>query len=456
MASRSIVEPERRVPVVDEPEVLVVGGGAAGIAAACAAARAGAGTLLVERQGFLGGTLTAVTLGGFCGTHGVVDDECLFRAIGGLYLEVEERLRARDAVLPPRRHGRIIGVPYESATFKSVADELVAHYGVRVRLHAHSSAAYVEGERIASVVLETKGGRVALRPRVVVDCSGDGDVAAAAGVAFSLGDGGRTQFGSTMFRLGNVDTAVAGALSRAAIRDLLEKAVTEGYDLPRTATGVHLNPLEGIVHLNVTRLRKPDGEPFDLTDPDELTAAEIEGRRQAYLYEEVFRRFVPGFGRARIVDIGATVGIRESRLIHGEKTLREADVRGCVKPTDRIACTAWPLESHTGGRGTTWEFLPDGDWYGIPFGCLVAKGVRNLLVAGRNLSATHVAQASARVAGPCFAMGEAAGTAAAMACRQGVELRALEVEQIQRELERQGAILAPNTSSAAKGVAREG
>lgn len=449
MASRSIVEPERRTAVVDEPEVLVVGGGAAGIAAACAASRAGARTLLVERHGFLGGTLTAVTLGGFCGTHGVIDDERLFRAIGGLYLDVEERLRRRDAVLPPRRHGRIIGVPYESATFKAVADELVAHHGVRVRLHAHSVAAHLEGERIASVVLETKGGRVAVCPRVVVDCSGDGDVAVAAGVGFSLGDGGRTQFGSTMFRLGNVDTAVAGALSRAEIRDLLERAVTEGYDLPRTATGVHLNPLEGIVHLNVTRLRKPDGEPFDLTDPEELTAAEIEGRRQAYLYEEVFRRFVPGFGRARIVDIGAMVGIRESRLIHGLKTLTESDVRGCVKPADRIACTAWPLESHTGGRGTTWEFLPDGDWYGIPFGCLVAKGVRNLLVAGRNLSATHVAQASARVAGPCFAMGEAAGAAAAMACRRGVEPGALEPGEIQGELERQGAILTPDSGRSA-------
>lgn len=174
---------------------------------------------------------------------------------------------------------------------------------------------------------------------------------------------------------------------------------------------MHLNPLDGVVHLNVTRLRKPDGEPFDLTDPEELSAAEVEGRRQAFVYEEVFRRFVPGFARARIVDIGAMVGIRETRLVLGEKTLTEGDVRGCVKPEDRIACTAWPPESHTGGRGTNREFLPDGDYYGIPYGCLAVKGLGNLLVAGRNLSATHVAQASARVAGPCFAMGEAAGIA---------------------------------------------
>lgn len=440
---KSLAEPGRRTPVVEEPDVLVVGGGAAGIAAACAASRSGARTLLVERHGFLGGTLTAVTLGGFCGTHGVADEARLFRTIGGLYLEVEGRLDRRRAILPPRRHGRIIGVPYDSVTLKSVADELVAHHGVRVLFHAHSVASCAEGDRITGVVLETKGGRVAVSPRIVVDCSGDGDVAVAAGAGYSLGDGGRTQFGSTMFRLGGVDTEVAGRLSRTEIRDLLEKAVAEGYDLPRTATGVHLNPLEGIVHLNVTRLRKPDGEPFDLTDPGDLTAAEIEGRRQAFLYEEVFRRFVPGFASARIVDIGATVGIRETRLVHGDRTLTEADVRGCVKPDDRIAVTAWPLESHTGGRGTTWEFLPDREFYGIPFGCLVVKGIRNLLVAGRNLSATHVAQASARVAGPCFAMGEAAGVAAAMACARGKDLRSLPVPEIQAELERQGAILTP-------------
>lgn len=438
-----ISEPARRIPVVDEPDVLVVGGGAAGIAAACAAARGGARTLLVERFGHLGGTLTAVTLGGFCGTHAVVDDERLGRVVGGLFLELEERLRRRDAVLPPRRHGRIVGVPYESETLKLVADEMVAGVRVRTLLHAYAVAAQVEDGRVIAVVMETKGGRAAVRPGVVIDCSGDADVAAAAGAGFALGEDGRTQFASTMFRLGNVDTGVVGSLSRADIRQCLEQAVGEGYDLPRTATGVHLNPVAGVVHLNVTRLRKPDGEPFDLVDPSDLGAAEVEGRRQAFVYEEVFRRYVPGFERARIVDIGAMVGIRETRLVKGMQTLTEEAVRNCRKPDDRIACTAWPLESHGGGRGTNWEFLPDGEWYGIPYGCLVVAGFGNLLVAGRNLSATHLAQASARVAGPCFAMGEAAGTAAALSLRAASTAAELDVATLQSELERQGAILTP-------------
>ncbi len=450
-----IVEPQRRVPVIDEPDVLVVGGGAAGLAAACAAARAGARTLLVERYGFLGGTLTAVTLGGICGTHAAIGDDDVARVVGGFYLEIEARLRQRDAIMTPRRHGRIVGVPYDSEALKLVADEVVAHFGARLLFHAQAVAAQVDGRRITAVVLESRGGRVAVRPRMVIDCSGDADVVAAAGAEYALGDNGTTQFGSTMFRLGNVDTAVAGRLSRAEIREHLERAVAEGFDLPRTATGVHLNPVEGVVHLNVTRVRQPDGRPFDYTRREDITAAELEGRRQASRYEAVFRRYVPGFANARIIDIGAMVGIRETRLVKGVRTLTEAQVRACEKPADRIACTAWPLEDHGEGRGTTWEFLPDGDWYGIPYGCLVARDLDNLLVAGRNLSATHLAQASARVAGPCFAMGEAAGIAATQALRHGRGAADIDVPALQAALEREGALLAPVLTADTPTLARD-
>lgn len=439
----SIHESARETRVIAEPEVLVVGGGAAGIAAACAAARAGARVLLIERYGFLGGTLTAVTLGGFCGTHAIIDDARLGRVIGGLYLELEERLGKRRAILPPQRHGKILGVPYESASLKLVADEMTAAHGVVVMHHSFAVAVQTEAARVSAVIVENKGGRAAILPRVVIDCSGDGDVAARAGAGFDIGAAGETQYGSAMFRLGNVDTARAGKLSRADIRDFLEQAVEAGYPIPRVTTGVHLNPLEGVVHLNVTKLGDADGRPYNLADPDQLSEAERAGRRQVYLYEEVFRKFIPGFEQARVIDIGANVGIRETRLIHGERTLTEDAVRACTKPADRIACSSWPLENHSAGRATSWEFLPDADYYGIPYGCLVVKGFDNLLVAGRNLSATHIAQASARVAGPCFAMGEAAGMAAAMCVHGGVPMRALEVQDLQARLEAGGAILTP-------------
>ena len=320
---------------------------------------------------------------------------------------------------------------------------MVRAHGVAVMLHTSAAAVQTDGRRVTAVITESKAGRAAIVPRVVIDCSGDGDVAARAGARFTLGDGHETQYGSTMFRLGGVDTARAGELSRPEIRECLERAVADGYPLPRTATGVHLNPIEGVVHLNVTKLGRPDGSPFNLTDPGDLTEAERVGREQVRMYEAVFRQYVPGFAGARVIDIGARVGVRETRLIRGEQTLSQAQVRACEKPADGIACSSWPLENHGRGRGTVWEFLPDGQWYGIPWGCLVVEGFDNLLVAGRNLSAEHAAQASVRVAGPCLAMGEAAGIGAVASLALEGGTRAVDVGALQAHLQREGAILAP-------------
>lgn len=443
MSMHTVREPARDIPVIAEPEVLVVGGGAAGIAAACAASRAGANTMLIDAYGFLGGTLTLVTLGGFCGMYAVLDEEHLGRVIGGLYLDLEARLAAAGAVLAPKRHGRIVGVPYESVSLKRIADEMVAAHGVRTLFHTSAVDVQVEGGRVTSVIVENKAGRSAIVPRVVIDSSGDGDVAARAGAGFELGQAGETQYGSTMFRLGGVDQARVDTLSRGDIRAHLQRALDDGYPLARVSTGVHVNPLDGVVHLNVTKLGDASGAPFNLIDPEDLSEAEREGRRQVRLYEEVFRKYVPGFERSRVIDIGARVGVRETRLVHGDAVLTEAHVRECRKPADAIACSSWPLETHGRGPVTNWEFLPDGEYYGIPWGCLVVKGFDNLLVAGRNLSASHAAQASARVAGPCMAMGEAAGIAAAMSIGLEHGVRSVDVAKLQASLERQGAILTP-------------
>lgn len=181
---------------------------------------------------------------------------------------------------------------------------------------------------------------------------------------------------------------------------------------------------------------------MDLTDPWQLTEAEIRGRRQADLYARVARERLPGFENARIVSLGTTIGIRETRLVQGDQVLTEEHVITGHKPADRVACSAWPIEDHAGGGRTVWRPLPDGEWYGIPFGCLVSRDFANVMVAGRCLSATHTAQASARVVATCMAMGEAVGTAAPLALESQGQVR-VSVPDLQQRLRANGAMLEP-------------
>ena len=212
------------------------------------------------------------------------------------------------------------------------------------------------------------------------------------------------------------------------------------WKLPRTTIAAFPYLAPGQVHLNATRVRKPDGRAFDVTDPWERAAAEAEGRRQVALYERAARAVLPGFAAARVVASGSVLGVRESRRIVGEATLSEADVMQGIARDDRIACCAWPIEDHAPGRSTVWRPLPDGAWYGIPYGALLPAGFANLLVAGRCLSAEHAAQASARISLACLAMGEAAGIAAALGREAGCRP---EVAPVQAALRQAGAILDP-------------
>jgi hypothetical protein len=440
MKSTIIREPARDIPVIGEPDVLVAGGGVAGMAAAAAAARAGASVMLLERWGFLGGTVSAVTLGGFCGIWTLTPDT-LIPVVDGLFGELVDRMRKRDGVTEARRWSKVASLPYDPTTIRLVADEMLAAYGVEPLFHTWVADVAVEQGRVQTVFIENKGGRFAVRPRMVIDCTGDGDVAARAGAPFELGSGGITQFGSSMFRMANVDIETFGKISRDEVSERLAAAVAAGTPLPRTAVALYPHPIDGVVHLNATRVARPDGEPFDLTDPFQLSEAEREGRRQAYMYEAVLRRHMPGFENARIVDIGAQIGVRETRLIAGDHVLSADEVLGGAKPEDGIACSAWPVEVHAQGLKTIWKFLDDGDYYRIPYRSLTPLGLHNVLVAGRCVSATHEAQASLRVSAPSMAMGEAAGMAATMALSHGCDSRRVNVSMLQANLERQGAIV---------------
>jgi len=440
-----LVLPSRRVPVAYDADVLVVGGGSAGIAAAVAASRAGARVAIVERYGFFGGTLTGVTLGSLVGYYTLDADGGLLMLVGGIGEEVVERLRRVGGATEPRRWLKTASVPYDIFSLKVLFDRMIEEARVKPFLHSFVTDVVMEGRCVRGVVVATKAGPRGVRARVTIDCSGDGDVAALAGAPFEVP--AEVQLPSAMFSMGGIDPERIDAMDRQQLRDVLESVRESGVDLPRVSGGVFTVPNRSAAHLNITRVSL-NGRPADVTDAEQLTAAEIEGRRQVMLYGEVFRKHVPGFENAYVIDSGAQLGIRESRIIGGRYVLTEEDVLNEARFDDAIGCGAWPVELHTPDRATIWRWLREGGYYQMPYRMLLPTGVDGLLVAGRCMSATHGAQASVRASANCFAAGEAAGTAAAMAVASNVEPAVVSVAALRQKLSELGALVEPRPAQA--------
>jgi hypothetical protein len=421
------------IPVMDRCDVLVVGGGSAGSAAAVAAARAGAKTILVERYGFLGGTGAAV-LDTFYGFYTPGSKEK--KVVGGIPDEVVAGLERRGVLLKrPNTYGAGAGLTYDPETLKVVWDELTTGAGVKVLFHVYFVDGLVDRGRLADAVIGTKQGLVAIHARAVVDASGDADVAARAGAPYEdAGALGIAQSLTTTFKVINVDVARARTFPKEELWALMERAATEGYELPRKEGSSHVTPLAGVMVTNMTRVAGIDG-----TDPEALGWAEKEGRKQALEYMRFLRDKVPGYERAELGGLSVNIGVRETRRIRGEYWITREDVLAARKFPDAIAQCGAPIEEHQGGGGTRWEYLPDGETVDIPFRALLPLGVEGLVVAGRCLSASHEAHASIRSIGQCLAMGQAAGLAAAIA--PGGEVRNLDILTLRHRLHELGAVL---------------
>ena len=414
--------------MTDDLDVLVVGAGSAGTTAAVAAARAGARTLLVDRFGFLGGTSTAVldTFYAFYtpGAHPR-------KVVAGIPDEVVSRLTERGMAFErPNTYGAGTGITYDPESLKRVWDELVAESGARTLLHSFVFGAGVEEGRVTSVDVVTKSGVRRLAPRVIVDASGDADVCALAGAPFEA-PGDDVQSLSTVFRLGNVDVPRAEAVPKQELWTLMREARDSGrYGLTRIEGSVHRTPHEGVMMALMTRVRQ-----VDATDAEQLSAAEPEARRQAHEYFRFLRECVPGYERAVLLSTSPAIGVRESRRIIGEHVLSADEILSATRFPDQIAHCGAPIEDHHAGEDTRWVYLPEGATYGVPYRALQPQGLDNVLVAGRCFSATHDAHASARSMGTCMAMGQAAGTAAALSA----EPKRLDPEVLRARLRADGA-----------------
>jgi hypothetical protein len=438
-----IREPERSIPVRGAYEVVVLGGGPAGIAAAAAAAACGRRTILIERYGFLGGMGTAAGVTNFCGTFANVYGDIL-PVVHGVADDLIGRNDRLGGLREPHvMFGRTMAQAYDTAAYKCAADDLMSSRNVGILFHALAAGASMKSDHeIEALFIESKSGREAVCGEIFIDCSGDGDLAVWAGAPYEIGDGaGGMLYPTMMFRVNGVDPQAAGEAWRI-IPQRMEEAAKRGVHFPRKGAIVRpqKNPIEWRV--NVSQLHDAEGRALDGADVADLTAGELEGRRQAREEHPVLRDDIPGFSDSYIVDIPPQLGIRETRRLKGAYQLSGEDVLSCADFPDTIGVNGWPIESHIAGDVKfIWPEAGSRGFNHLPYRMLLAPGVSNLLVAGRCASMTHEGQSAARVSGACFVMGQAAGTAAHLALASGRPPAEISVAALQTMLERDGAYL---------------
>lgn len=444
----SVYRPDHGLPVLAEPDVVVIGGGAAGVAAATTVAECGLSVILVERYGFCGGNAVAGFSGTICGLF-YASDKTKNRpeqAVFGFAERFRQAMLAHGGLTDPQQYGKTWTVTHDPLVWRETADDLLEEAGVKLLYHSLLVGVIRQDDALRGVVLNSKAGITAIHAKLVIDASGDADVVHRAGLPFTVGDGGKVQNPTMIFRLGGVDLPSfekfwgPDTICSPEVSAMLIEANESGsYGLPRAKIWIFTTPRPGQLLVNATRVLGRDGRDLYPGDPEDLTEAELVGRRQVREYARFLKDQVPGCEDSYILDTGVQAGIRQSRSIVGRARLTNADVLGRRKRSDGIVRCPWPIELHSGEKPKL-EWLLD-DYYEIPFDALVPVEGENLLVAGRCLSAEHEALASSRVTAQCFGYGQAAGLAAAEALRSGRSPRELSGEEVRSLLNGQGARL---------------
>ncbi|WP_059053194.1 FAD-dependent oxidoreductase [Paenibacillus senegalimassiliensis] len=436
MITKEITLPSANIPVAHKVDVLVIGGGASGIAAAIAAAEGGARTMLVEQRGFLGGMGTVALVPAFCP---FTDKQKPI--IRGLGLKLMERMKQGCEPEYYEEYRELLDwVPIDPEVLKRVYDDAILESGVTPLYHSFVYDVVLSEDRrnVQGVVVVNKTGRSFICCRYIIDCSGDGDIAALAGVPFQKGgEAGELQPGSMCYLLANVDRPkfkrfLEESGDTGQLHKTVEQAIEDGA-LPEGRKSI-----SGLAWVSDYLVGVNFGHVFgvDGTLAEDLTRGAIEGRRTAERQLQFFRRYVPGFEHAHMVASGEQLGIRETRRIEGDYVLTVDDFQAARSFPDDIARNAYYIDIHLANSQSemTFNHLPPGVSHGVPYRIMLPVGIDNLWVAGRSVSSDRAVQGSLRVMPNCFSMGQASGTAAALALQDGNTSRGISVTELQRRL----------------------
>jgi len=425
-----VTQPSRKVPVVEEVDVLVVGGGIAGSSAAIAASRMGSKTLLIEYFGCLGGNATTGLVNSFCGFFTKPNLVPVVRGIGG---EIVQTMIDRKAA---KEKGW--GLSFDPEHLKIVLDEKIGEAKVNLLYYTQMLDPIVENDVIKGIVIANKAGRQAILAKMVLDCTGDGDVCASANVPFELGDGkGGFQACDMAFHLANVTEEFDDENFSKVLLPRATEAIKKGrYKITRAQGIIRNIMIPGAYWVNMA------GIPWVVNgiDPYSLTQATIQGRKLVRELQRFFNEEIPGLNHAQVMQTAAKIGLRETRRVMGEHVLSGEEILQGKKFDDGVGANAWPLEM-VSAEERKFIFLEGDDFHTIPYRSLLPRKIDNLLMAGRFISCTHDAQASIRVTGPASVMGQAIGTAAVLSMKEKVIPRQLDIKLLQRELKRAGVFL---------------